>query len=318
VAVLGGAGYIGQIVVKRLLERGFRVHVVDNLIHGPQDLSYLESFPNFTFEKGDINDSRVREGVSSFENIVLLAALVGEAACDRDPELTLQSNYLSPLSLLDSSLYHGNTKRFIFISTDSCYGNRPNEVLTEESELRPLSLYAELKAKLEEMLLKRAKASTISATILRLATVYGLAPRMRFDLAVNVLTREAVMKQKATIYSGEQWRPLVHVTDVAQAVELSLTSPLSKVEGEVFNVGTNEQNIKFIELGKLIHECVPDSKVEIVPGAPDLRDYYVSFDKIKALGFHSGISLRDGILEIKEALLNKTIPDPYLAIYRNA
>jgi nucleoside-diphosphate-sugar epimerase len=318
VAVLGGAGYIGQVAVKRLLTKGFCVHVVDSFIHGEQDLSYLKKYPNFTFEKGDLNDPLLRERISGYENIVLLAALVGEPACDKNPELTFQSNYLSPLSLLDSCLYRGKTERFVFISTDSCYGNRPNEILTEESGLKPLSLYAELKAKLEEKLLVRVQGSSLSTIILRLATVYGLSPRMRFDLVVNLLTREAVIKNKATIYSGEQWRPLVHVRDVAQAIELALVSPLSIVQGEVFNVGQDSLNIKFVELGKLISECVPDCAIEIVPGAPDLRDYYVSFKKIKQLNFSPEISLKEGILEIKEALSTKVIKDPYLPIYRNA
>jgi nucleoside-diphosphate-sugar epimerase len=277
------------------------------------------SNPDFSFTEGNLNDPKLMEELASrYENIVLLAALVGEAACDKDPKLTLLTNYLSPLLLLDACLYYGKTLRFIFISTDSCYGNRPGETLTEDSELKPLTLYAVLKAKLEQMILERTSGTGLSATILRLATVYGLSPRMRFDLAVNLLTREATLKKRAAIYSGEQWRPLVHVSDVASAISLALALEPEKARGEVFNVGSNEQNVKFSDLGRLIRDCVPGSEIEIVPGAPDLRDYYVSFDKISGLGYKPAFSLRDGILEIKSALTSATIPDPYSPIYRNA
>jgi nucleoside-diphosphate-sugar epimerase len=319
VLLLGGAGYIGQVAARRLLGDGFVVHSVDKLIHGPQGQDELLSHPNFSFEEGDLNDPVLMGYLASrFEAVVLLAGLVGEAACDQDPRLTLASNYLSPLLFLEACLFHGNTQRFVLISTDSCYGKRPKEDLDERSALKPLSLYAALKAKLERATLRRAKGSLLSPTILRLATVYGLAPRMRFDLAVNLLTREAALKKSLSIHSGEQWRPLVHVSDVAGAISLALSKPLGEVGGEVFNVGTNDQNVKFKDLGELIRDTVPGSEMRLVPGEPDLRDYRVSFDKIAALGFKAEVSLRDGIAGIRDAILEGRIADPYHPSHRNS
>ncbi|MDR2338848.1 MAG: NAD(P)-dependent oxidoreductase [Deltaproteobacteria bacterium] len=319
VLLLGGAGYIGQVAAGKLLEEGFEVHTVDSLIHGPQAQEALFRHKGFSFDTGDLNDPELMGSLAAgHDAVVLLAGLVGEAACDRDPRLTLASNYLSPLLLLEACLFHGKVGRFVFISTDSCYGNRPGEILDEEAELRPISLYAALKARLEGEILGRAKGSNLTATVLRFATVYGLAPRTRFDLAVNILTREATLRKVATIYSGEQWRPLVHVSDAAGAIAMALKEPTGRVGGQILNVGSNDQNVRFDTLGRLIAELVPGSEIVTVPGAPDLRDYHVSFGKIAALGFKAKVSLRDGIRGLRDALIKGEIADPYDPSLRNA
>ncbi|MDR2199507.1 MAG: NAD(P)-dependent oxidoreductase [Deltaproteobacteria bacterium] len=320
ILLLGGAGYIGQETAKRLLQDAYSVRVLDSFIHSQSLDPALSASSDFACENYDINDpSRSRELISGFDSYVILAGLVGDPACASNPELARKTNFESPLRILDELLDQGEAGRFVFISTDSCYGKRPGEILTEESPLKPVSYYAELKASFEETLFQKTKGSLLTPIVLRLATVYGLAPRTRFDLAVNLLVREAVVKGAAGIYSGEQWRPLVHVRDVAKAVSLALSSPRELVEGQIFNVGSNNQNIRFSELGKLIAECVPDAEVKIIPGAPDLRDYYVSFDKIrKRLGFVPDVSLKDGVMEIRDALKGGLIADPYHPVYRNA
>jgi nucleoside-diphosphate-sugar epimerase len=318
--VLGGCGYIGQIVCERLLEAGFAVAALDSFIHGSVPYPQLTGNDLFLLMRADMNSPPLMglASVMGFDHVVVLGGLVGEAACDADPPLALLTNHLSPLLLLDACLYHEKVKRFVFVSTDSCYGQRPGELLTEESELRPLTLYASLKALTEEKVLARTQGEQMAGTIVRFATAYGLSPRMRFDLALNVLTRGAVLKKKAKIHSGEQWRPFIHVRDAAEAIHLVLTLPIEKVRGQIINAGSNEQNIQFSELGKIIGECVPDAKIKTVPGDPDLRDYHVSFDKIKALGFTPKHTIKDGVAEIRDALRAGKIREPFSQMWRNS
>ncbi|MDR2353640.1 MAG: NAD(P)-dependent oxidoreductase [Deltaproteobacteria bacterium] len=317
-AIIGGAGYIGQVMAQKLLSENLEVRVVDSFLHGSQDLSLLQKYPGFSFVQGDLKDhDQMSEILSGYEAIILLASLVGEKACDKDPEETLIVNYLSPLTLLKILLKQAYPIRFLFASTDSCYGNRPGEILDELSPLKPESLYAFYKAELEKALLFTPKKSLVSPIILRLGTVYGLAPRTRFDLAVNFITRDATLKKTARIFSGEQWRPLVHVQDVASAFSLALQAPLDMVSHQIFNVGTNSQNIKFSALRELI-QGICHEEIQLLPGDPDLRDYYVDFTKIqKILGFQAEISLAFGITELYEALLTQKIADPYHPKYLN-
>jgi nucleoside-diphosphate-sugar epimerase len=210
-------------------------------------------------------------------------------------------------------------RRFIFTSTDSCYGAQENVFLTEEAPLRPISLYAELKARLEEDFLRPPRRHDFHPTVLRLATLYGLAPRMRFDLVINLLTREAALGRPARIFSGEQWRPLVHVRDAARAFVLALEAPPEKVSGRIFNVGSNEQNVQFKDLAAILLKAMPEAAIETVPQPPDLRDYHVAFDRIReTLRFEPEYTVLDGIAEISEALKSGVLGDPYDAKYRNA
>jgi nucleoside-diphosphate-sugar epimerase len=302
-------------IAKTLLATGRRVTVLDNLLHG-QELSLTG--PDFSFIQGDIRDiSLVRSLMADHEEAVLLAALVGEPACNLCPQEALEINYLAALNLAETARATG-VKRFIFASTDSCYGVREKEILTELSPLSPISLYADLKARAETAILARGFEKEFSPTVLRMATVYGLAPRMRFDLAVNLLAREATLKGKVKIFSGEQWRPMVHVADAARAFQLTLDAPPELVAGQIFNVGSDTQNIQFKALGRLLAETVPGTVIETVPQVPDLRDYFVSFRKIqKILDFQPSFSLADGLKEINKSLKEGLFPDPYAKQYAN-
>ncbi len=155
--------------------------------------------------------------------------------------------------------------------------------------------------------------------VLRLATLYGLSPRMRFDLVINILAREATVGAGARIFSGEQWRPLVHVRDAAEAFALALAAPADLVSGQIFNVGSNSQNVQFKDLADILLKVIPEAKVQTVPEPPDLRDYHVCFDKIsRVLNFSPNLEPSDGIREIKDALLSGYFGDPYDPKYRNA
>jgi nucleoside-diphosphate-sugar epimerase len=318
--VIGGLGYVGQPVSESLLAAGFRVVCLDSRLHGQDPSQELREHPGFTLVEGDLRDLRLVENLVRFPDvIILLASLVGEAACDLDPEDTLQTNLLAPLALKEAALYHGRAQRLVFASTDSCYGRRPGEALDESSPLKPVSLYASLKARAEERLLDVPRGAFPKTTVLRLATVYGTSPRMRFDLAANLLVREAALAKRLTVFSGEQWRPLVHVRDAAEAFALAATAPLRAVAGEIFNVGSNALNVQFKELGRAIADLCPGSELVFSPGEPDLRDYRVDFTKIRdALGFKARVSLTEGIAGIRDALLEGRSPDPYSPRYRNA
>jgi nucleoside-diphosphate-sugar epimerase len=320
VLIIGGAGYIGQMVSREFCRSGWKVTVLDSLIHGPGPEKPLAELPGLELAEGDARDlNLVGSLVHGRQAVVMLAALVGERACDLWPKEAWEVNSRAPADLFRACQSAG-TQRLLFASTDSCYGARPGEKLGEESPLAPLTLYARLKAEAETRLLDLARAPGPPAvTVLRLATVYGLSPRVRFDLAANLLVREAVIKKKAVIYSGEQWRPMVHVSDVAKAFRMAAEAPLEKVSGQVFNVGADDQNIQFKTLGALIGELAPEAVIETVPADPDLRDYFVKFGKIeRVLGYKSEVSLKAGLRELKEAIEGGFPPDPYGQTWRNA
>ncbi|MDR1043988.1 MAG: SDR family oxidoreductase [Candidatus Adiutrix sp.] len=319
IIIFGGGGYLGGALAPLLLAQGHQVTVFDRLSFGPAAVEPLRGRPGYAFIQGDIRDiGAVAEALQGREAAVVLAALVGEAACDRDPLETVSVNYLATLNLMKAAACFG-LSRLIFSSTDSCYGAQEEVFLSEEAPLKPISLYAELKAKVEDEFLKMPRPEKFHPVVLRLATLYGLAPRMRFDLVINLLTREAVLGAGAKIFSGEQWRPLLHVSDAARAFALALTAPGELVSGQIFNVGSNQQNVQFKDLARILRQVIPGAKIETVPQPPDLRDYHVCFDKIsRVLRFTPELEPADGVAEIRDALLSGRLGEPYAAHYRNS
>ncbi|MDR2386427.1 MAG: NAD(P)-dependent oxidoreductase [Deltaproteobacteria bacterium] len=319
ILIVGGAGYIGLALTKELLEAGYEVTVFDSLIHGHEPLDFLLNKPRLNFVKGDIRDiGLVNQTVKGHWGVVLLAALVGVEACDKDRQQTLEINYLASQNVVECA-FSQLVKRFIFASTDSCYGQRPGEKLNELAYLDPLSIYAVYKSKMEEKVLSMPFSAYFSPVILRLGTVYGMSPRPRFDLVVNLLVREIVLRGVATIYSGEQWRPLVHVRDVARAFRLALEAPRYLIHDQIFNVGADQDNVQFKDLKDLLLKINPEGQVTITPGLADLRNYYVVFEKIKKiLDFKPSISLLEGMEEIRDSLLSGYPADPYSAKWKNS
>ena len=317
VLVVGGAGYVGSVLTGQLLEEGYRVRVFDRFLFGDEVLAAVCRHPGLEVCRGDVRDlQRVLEALDGVEAVVLLASLVGERACDRDPQETIGVNYLATVALAEACAYVG-IARFLFASTDSAYGIQEG-IMTEESPLQPLSLYARLKAEAERKILALAN-ERFAPCVLRMATIYGLSPRMRFDLVVNVLTLHAATTRTCTVYGGAQWRPLVHVADAARAYGAALAAPLEAVRGQVFNVGSNEQNYQLYQLGELVRQAIPDVVVETTDVPPDLRDYHVNFDKInRVFSYRARHSVRDGVREIYQAITEGRIPDPHHARYHNA
>jgi nucleoside-diphosphate-sugar epimerase len=315
VLVVGGAGYIGSIVIAKLLERSCRVRLLDNLFYGNQAIEPLLSNPNLEFILGDSrNIQDVVRAMSGVRNVIHLAAIVGDPACAEDKANAFQINYAATRMLLEIAKGQG-VERFLFASSCSVYG-ASDSVTDERSETQPISLYAETKLQSEGVLLE-ARSRSFHPTVLRFATVFGLAPRPRFDLVVNLLTAKAIQDGVITVYNGDQWRPFIHVRDVAAAIVDVFAAPLASVTGEIFNVGDDTLNFTLAQVAEKIREHIPQTRVEYVENA-DRRNYRVSFKKIRdCIGYTAKLSLDDGILEIKRAFERREIQNYRQPFYSN-
>lgn len=307
VLVIGGAGYIGSVLVERLLALGYKTRILDMLLYGDAPIQTFREHPNFELIQGDFRHiDTVVSAVKGADAIVHLGAIVGDSACSIDPDLTIEINLQATRTIAEVGKGYG-VRRFIFASTCSVYG-ASDEILDEHSSLQPISLYARTKVESEKVLLGLGDSS-FSPTILRFGTIYGFSHRPRFDLVVNLLAAKAMQEGKVGIFGGAQWRPFVHVRDVAEAIVLALLAPPVSVCGEIFNVGSNEQNYQISELGPLIREMIPEAQVVTQP-QEDNRNYRVRFDKIRnVLGFRPAYTVRDGVREIIDAFASGAIQD---------
>jgi len=307
VLVVGGAGYIGSLLVERLLGKGYRVRVLDALLYGDEPLRSSRTNPDFELIVGDCrNIQDMVKAIHGVESIVHLAAIVGDPACNQDGESALEINYAATRMLIEIAKGHG-IRRLIFASSCSVYG-ATDEVMDESSPVHPISLYGQTKVDSERALLE-ARSTTFHPTILRYATVFGLGYRPRFDLVVNLLTAKARQEGLITIFNGEQWRPFIHVRDLVDATARVLDAPLQLVSGEVFNIGDSSLNHTLADVGDAIRKVFPETRVEHIENS-DRRNYRVSFDKLYSrFGFRARHTLRDGILELKSAFDEGLIED---------
>jgi nucleoside-diphosphate-sugar epimerase len=319
ILVTGGAGYVGSIVVDELLGRGYLVRALDSLLHGSvPSLLLAWGHPEFEFVQADLRDQNAcRAALDGVGAVVHLAAVVGDPACSRDPEFARAVNLNATKRLLDDAAAAG-VERFVFASTCSNYGRLDEDSFaTEEFALAPISLYAETKVAAEEAILTRS-GNGLAGCCLRLATVYGSSPRMRFDLTVNEFTREVTLERDLLVYGEQFWRPYVHVRDAAQAILLALEAPAEVVAGEVFNVGDTDENYRKLDLVELLKQRFPQAKVEFVHRDEDPRDYRVSFEKIKQdLDFKPRWSVPAGMDEVIALLRSGLLDDPYAQLYSN-
>lgn len=301
VLVTGGAGYVGSTVVPILLAGGHRVRVLDSLLHGGRALLGVWSHPDFEFNHGDVRDrDAVREALSGVDAIVHLAAIVGDPACARQPEIARQVNLEASMNLLEEA-EKAKVGQFVFASTCSNYGKMtdPDVLVDEDAELRPVSLYAETKVAVEKEVLARGARGRLRGTALRLATVFGASPRMRFDLTINEFTLRMLVEKEIVVYGEQFWRPYVHVRDAALGIRMILEAPGEKTSGVVYNVGSSEQNFRKQDLVEMILPFAPGAEVKYVHKNEDPRDYRVSFERIRrALGYTTSKSVDDGIREV--------------------
>jgi nucleoside-diphosphate-sugar epimerase len=320
ILVTGGAGYIGSTLVPLLLEEGHHVRVLDALLHGGEPLLGVWAHPNFEFLRGDISDPGTRKAaLEQREAVVHLAAIVGDPACARQPDVARAVNLDSSLALIEEARSAG-VSRFVFASTCSNYGKMKDstQYVDEDSELAPVSLYAETKVAVENALLASGRTATWCPTPLRFATVFGLSPRMRFDLTVNEFTMEMLTRKHLKVYGEQFWRPYVHVRDAARGIRLILSSPAEKVGGRVFNVGDTTQNFTKQNLVEMIAPYAPDAVVEFVHKTEDPRDYRVTFTRIAdQLGYKITRTVAEGIGEVAQLVRENVIRNYAEERFRN-
>jgi len=310
ILVTGGAGYIGSVLVRLLLKQGYNVRVIDNLMYGGEPIIDLLNDPDFEFIKGDVRDKdAVEKAVSGVFAIAHLAAIVGDPACAKNPELARSTN-LDGSKLLYEAAEAAGVEKFVFASTCSNYGKMedPESYVHEGSTLAPVSLYAETKVAIEQFVLGQPKENNCKPTGLRFSTVYGLSPRPRFDLTVNEFTKELALDRELLVFGEQFWRPYCHVVDLCRSVIAVINATPEKVAFDVFNVGDTSENYQKQMIVDEIVKQLPDAKVKYVSKNEDPRDYRVSFEKIKTqLDFHVTMKVPDGIAQtiqvIKEGFI---------------
>lgn len=303
ILVTGAGGYIGSVMVETFLERGFRVVGLDRYFFGVNLLGKkVLNHPQFQLLRTDIR--WVSGDIFKDVDVVIdLASLSNDPSGAINPALTDEINHKGRVRIARLAKESG-VKRYILASSCSVYGHGTDELLTEDSPTAPITEYAKANISAEREILPMNDEHFVT-TALRQATVYGLSPRMRFDLVINLMTLHAAQKGKIFIMGGgKQWRPLVHVKDTVEAFIKAVKAPKDKIGGEIFNIGSSEQNYQIVNLAYLVKENIPFRiEVETAPDDPDKRDYHVSFDKIKnVLGFRPRYTPEMGIQEIYQAL----------------
>ena len=305
--VTGGAGYIGSVLLGELLRAGHEVICLDRLFFGEEPIREYLGNPRFKLVKDDIRwfDPSILKGV---DVVVDLAALSNDPSGELNPAKTYDINYIGRMRVARLSREYG-VKRYIFASTCSVYGFQPG-ILNESSPLNPLTTYAKSAALAERDLLPMASRD-FTVTILRFATAYGLSPRMRFDLAINGMVLSLYKTGRIRVMrDGTQWRPFVHIKDIAKAVMLISEADRDLVNGEIFNVGSNEQNYQILPLAKMIGDAIGEPYEIEWYGDPDRRSYRVDFSKIKrTLGFTPKYTPREAAVEIYNALEKGIVSD---------
>lgn len=296
ILITGGAGYIGSVLTPLLLKNGYSVTVVDPLMFEQLSLIPCFEYPGFTFIKGDACDEELMEKeLKKAEYIIPLAAIVGAPACKLLPAQSKLVNHDAIKLIIDRL---EPDQKILFPNTNSGYGSsKHGSICTEETPLKPLSLYSKLKVQIEDALL-----ITHQAVSFRLATVFGLSPRMRLDLLVNDFTYRACQDKSITLFEEHFKRNYIHVFDIANTFLFGIQN-FEKMAGNTYNVGLSNANLSKLELCEKIKEYVPELCINIADTGkdPDQRNYIVSNAKLEALGWLPQKSIEDGIQELIKA-----------------
>ena len=308
VLITGGAGYLGSVLVGLLRDKKYKVTVVDNLIYKQQSVTSYCYNKDFTFIKGDVRYLTSLVNLKDFDIIIPLAAIVGMPACDSNPELASQINLEQIVTIVNNT---SKNQQLIIPNTNSQYGSSES-IITEDSPFKPLSHYAKTKCLAEEAVLD----SNRSGVVLRLATVFGLSPRMRLDLLVNDFVYRAVTDKLLVLFQSSFKRNYIHVRDIANTF-LFVIENYDKCVGEPFNVGLSMANLSKLELAQCIKQYIPELVIieEEFTEDFDKRNYIVSNEKLEALGWKPRYSLDDGITELLQSF---EIIRPALVQYANS
>lgn len=319
VLVIGGAGYLGAVLIERLLKEEYSVRVFDSYIYGKKAIEKYAYDERVEALEGDIrNIEVVNSAMNGVNSVILLAAVVGDPASKARPEQTVETNYLAAQTCAASAKLKGVSK-FLYASTCSVYGVG-KDILDETAPLNPVSLYAKTKISSEVSIMSLSD-DEFKPVIMRMSTLYGYSPRMRFDLVVNTMTMTAFTEGKINVFGGNQWRPLLSLPDAAEAYVKALQ--LSAGDGKIFNVGSEEQNYVIADVAKLAAEGIKNVSGKVIPikiedDSVDARDYRVSFKKIQTeLDFKVKHTIPDAAAEIWQKLESKEIKDPKQKVYYN-
>ena len=294
VLITGGAGYLGSTLAEYLLDSGYEVTVFDNLLYKQLSLLHLFKKPGFKFIKGDVrNTEQLQQLVEGHDVIIPLAAIVGMPACKENPQMAIDVNYVHIKKIVDVLR---DDQQLIIPNTNSQYGSSP-DIITEDSPFKPLSLYAETKCDAEEYVLKRG-----NGIVLRLATVFGVSPRMRQDLLVNDFVYKSVTDGYLVLFEGQFKRNYIHVQDIAQTFEFMIRN-YNRCRGQVYNVGLSSANLSKLELAETIKKHVPNLVIKQDDFKEDFdkRNYIVSNEKIEKLGWTPFYNLDYGVQQLIEA-----------------
>jgi len=309
VLVTGGAGYVGTVLVPKLLDKGYRVKVLDLYIYGEHVLDVVREHPNLEQIKGDIRDRALLEKVlPGTDALIHLACISNDPSFELDPQLGKSINYDAFFGLVEVSK-HCRVKRFIYASTSSVYGIKKEESVTEDLTLEPLTDYSRFKALCEEVLL-REQSPDFTTVVIRGATVCGYSPRLRLDLAVNLLTNLAVNTGRITVFGGEQKRPNIHIEDITDLYVRLLELPDELIAGRIFNAGY--ENYQVSEIAEMVRKVAGKEEVEIITTpTDDLRSYHISSEKIKGeLGFEPKHSVEEAVKDLCDAFKAGKISNP--------
>jgi nucleoside-diphosphate-sugar epimerase len=315
VLVVGGAGYLGSTLIPRLLTEGYKVRVLDSYMYGSASLDSIKHHPALEIMKGDIREIQpVVDAMKDCDAVIDLAAIVGDPACEENRQLAIEVNRAATRMLIDIAKGYG-IGRFLFASSCSVYG-ASDYLMDECSQATPISTYAQTKVDSENLLIAAADAN-FHPTILRFGTLFGLSPRPRLDLVVNLLTAQAAITGKITIFNGSQWRPFLHVDDAGRSFIACLKAHPDLISGEIFNVGDYELNHRLRDISVKVSKLVPHVETNHVENS-DKRNYRVSFDKIHSrLGFRCQHTLDDGIAEVYDWIKVNNITDVSAVQFNN-
>lgn len=308
VAVIGGAGYVGSVLVPRLLERGYIVTVVDLFWFGDHLPKSGRSEERLRRVKGDIRDyARLALALKGVEAVIHLACISNDPSFELNPRLGKSINYDAFPGLVTASKANG-VRRFVYASSSSVYGVKDTENVTEDLPLEPLTDYSKYKALCEEVLMKERERG-FATLILRPATVCGYSPRLRLDLTVNILTNHAANNNKITVFGGQQMRPNIHIDDVVDLYVRTLEWPDEAIDGEIFNAGY--ENLPVMEIAQKVRSVVGERVEIITTPTDDNRSYHVSSEKIKReLGFAPKRTIEDAVRGLVAAFRDGKIPNP--------
>ncbi|MBE9232315.1 SDR family oxidoreductase [Cuspidothrix issatschenkoi LEGE 03284] len=309
VLVTGGAGYVGAILVPKLLQAGYGVKVIDLYLYGKDVLNAVKDHPHLEEIEGDIRDRQLLEKIMpGCDAVIHLACISNDPSFELDPDLGRSINYDAFFDLVDVAKDAG-VKRFIYASSSSVYGIKEIENVTEDLPLMPLTDYSRYKALCEEVLLSKREPGFVTL-VLRPATVCGYSPRQRLDLAVNILTNHAINNGKITVFGGQQKRPNIHIEDMTDLYLKSLQWPDAAIDGKIFNAGY--ENHTLMEIAEMTRQVVGESVEIMTTPTDDLRSYHISSEKIKQeLGFIPAHTIKEAIEDLASAFKANQIPNSF-------